>query len=73
MWIGSEPNHSLWPLNGNKMQSPPNIPLVRRVASCAAVMKLRRREPQLGPHPELLSFRCQQCGHVVTLVADDEH
>ena len=24
------------------------------------------------PHPELLSFRCQQCGHVVTLVAEDE-
>ncbi len=35
-------------------------------------MKLHRREPQLGPHPELLSFRCQQCGHVVTLVAEDE-
>jgi hypothetical protein len=35
-------------------------------------MKLYRREPHLGPHPELLSFRCQQCGHVVTLVAEDE-
>jgi hypothetical protein len=35
-------------------------------------MKLIRRQPRLGPHPELLSFRCQQCGHVVTLVAEDE-
>jgi hypothetical protein len=35
-------------------------------------MKLERTVPRLGPHPELLSFRCQQCGHVVTLVAEDE-
>jgi cytochrome c len=33
-------------------------------------MKLRRKEPRLGPHPELLSFRCQQCGHVTTLVVE---
>jgi hypothetical protein len=35
-------------------------------------MKLDRRQPHLGPHPELLTFRCQQCGHVVTLAAEDE-
>jgi hypothetical protein len=35
-------------------------------------MKLQRREPHLGLHPELLSFRCQQCGHVVTLVVEHE-
>jgi hypothetical protein len=35
-------------------------------------MKLQRSEPPFGPHPELLSFRCQQCGHVITLVAEDE-
>ena len=34
-------------------------------------MKLDRSQPRLGPHPELLTFRCQQCGHVVTLVAED--
>ena len=56
------------------MQSHPSIPLVPpRCELCGGVMKLHRREPQLGPHPELLSFRCQQGGHVVTLVADDEH
>jgi hypothetical protein len=35
-------------------------------------MKLIRRQPRHGPHPELLSFRCQQCGHVISLVAEDE-
>ena len=39
---------------------------------CGRIMKLRRKEPRLGPHPELLSFRCQQCGHVTTLMVEDE-
>jgi hypothetical protein len=31
-----------------------------------------RTQPRLGPHPELLTFRCLQCGHVVTIAADEE-
>ena len=55
------------------MQSPLNLSLVPpRCEVCGGTMKLVRRQPRLGPHPELLSFRCQHCGHVVTLVAEDE-
>jgi predicted nucleic acid-binding Zn ribbon protein len=43
-----------------------------RCETCGGAMKLQRSEPHFGPHPELLSFRCQQCGHVITLVAEDE-
>jgi hypothetical protein len=35
-------------------------------------MKLERSQPRLGAHPELLTFRCHQCGHVVTQVAEEE-
>jgi hypothetical protein len=35
-------------------------------------MKLDRRKPQRGSSPELQTYRCQQCGHVATLVAEDE-
>jgi hypothetical protein len=35
-------------------------------------MKLDRREPHLGPHPELLTYRCRQCGHIATVVAEEE-
>jgi hypothetical protein len=55
------------------MQSPPEQTLMLpRCDLCGGIMKLRRKEPRLGPHPELLSFRCQQCGHVTTLVVEDE-
>jgi len=29
-------------------------------------MTLARRLPKFGPHPELLTFRCDGCGHVET-------
>jgi hypothetical protein len=50
--------------------TPPLFP--PRCELCGGAMKLQRSEPQFGSHPELLSFRCQQCGHVVTLVAEDK-
>jgi hypothetical protein len=43
-----------------------------RCELCGGIMKLDRSQPRLGPHPELLTFRCHQCGHVVTLAAEDE-
>ena len=43
-----------------------------RCELCKGTMKLDRRQPHIGPHPELLTFRCQQCGHVVTLPAEEE-
>jgi hypothetical protein len=43
-----------------------------RCELCGGAMKLDRREPRRGAAPELLTYRCQQCGHVVTLVAEDE-
>jgi hypothetical protein len=56
-----------------KMQSPSEQTLMPpRCDLCGGIMKLRRKEPRLGPHPELLSFRCQQCGHVTTLMGEDE-
>jgi hypothetical protein len=42
-----------------------------RCELCGGVLKLDRKVPRLGPHPELLTFRCQQCSHVVTLVAEE--
>jgi len=55
------------------MRPPTTSPLVPpRCELCGGTMKLHRREPRLGTHPELLSFRCQQCSHVVTLVEADE-
>jgi hypothetical protein len=42
-----------------------------RCELCRGAMKLDRRQPHLG-HQELLTFRCQQCGHVVVLVAEEE-
>jgi hypothetical protein len=43
--------------SGNKIQVPPHIPLVPpRCDLCGGVMKLRRREPQLGPHRSCCPF-----------------
>jgi hypothetical protein len=30
-------------------------------------MKVVRRYPRIGAMPELLTFRCEQCGHVETI------
>ncbi len=43
-----------------------------RCELCGGVLRPERREPHHGPPPELLPFRCQQCGHVVMLVAEEE-
>jgi hypothetical protein len=55
------------------MRSSPELPLAPlRCELCGGAMRLDRREPRLGAHPELVTYRCQQCRHVVTLVAEDE-
>ncbi len=60
-------------LQGKVMQSTSTTPLVPPGCElCRGAMKLDRTQPHLGPHPELLTFRCQQCGHVVTIAADEE-
>jgi hypothetical protein len=43
-----------------------------RCELCRGTMKLDCRQPHLGRHPELLTFRCQQCGYVVTVAAEEE-
>jgi hypothetical protein len=35
-------------------------------------MALVRRVPRFAAHPELLTFRCESCQHVVTREADDQ-
>jgi hypothetical protein len=35
-------------------------------------MTLARRIPKVGPHPELLTFRCDTCGHVMTREAEQD-
>ena len=35
-------------------------------------MTLARRLPKVGPHPELLTFRCEACGHVETQEAKEQ-
>jgi hypothetical protein len=35
-------------------------------------MKPVRRLPRLGPHPELVTYRCEHCGQVATLPAADD-
>jgi hypothetical protein len=35
-------------------------------------MSLARRIPKVGPHPELQTFRCDHCGHVLTREAQDQ-
>lgn len=39
---------------------------------CGDTMQLARVTPRLGPHPDLLTFRCDACGEVVTTVGDDD-
>jgi len=35
-------------------------------------MQLARVTPKLGPHPDLLTFRCDACGEVMTTVGDGD-
>jgi hypothetical protein len=37
---------------------------------CRAPMRRVRAVPQLGSHPELLTFRCGSCDHVETIEHD---
>jgi uncharacterized Zn finger protein len=39
-------------------------------AQCGAAMRFARRLPRLGANPELVSYRCDECGHVVTRPED---
>ncbi len=40
--------------------------------SCGDPMQLARVTPKLGPHPALLTFRCDGCGEVLTKEGDDD-
>jgi hypothetical protein len=35
-------------------------------------MQFVRRLPKLGANPELVSYQCEECGHVVTRPEGDE-
>lgn len=35
-------------------------------------MKLIRATPKVGPHPELLTYRCARCGEVQTIERPDD-
>jgi DNA-directed RNA polymerase subunit M/transcription elongation factor TFIIS len=41
-------------------------------AHCGAMMRFARRLPRLGANPELVSYRCEECGHVVTRAEDND-
>ncbi len=41
-------------------------------AYCGAMMRFARRLPRLGANPELVSYQCEECGHVVTRPEDGE-
>jgi DNA-directed RNA polymerase subunit M/transcription elongation factor TFIIS len=41
-------------------------------AHCGAMMQFARRLPRLGANPELVSYQCEECGHVVTRPEDSE-
>jgi hypothetical protein len=49
-----------------KRDLPGELPCPR----CRAPMRRVRAVPQLGPHPELLTFRCGNCEHVETVERD---
>jgi uncharacterized Zn finger protein len=34
---------------------------------CGDAMATANRVPKLGSHPELVTFRCDGCGHVLTV------
>jgi hypothetical protein len=47
-------------------------PLIVDCDICGEAMRLAGVVPKLGPHPELRSFKCDNCDHVRTVVADDD-
>jgi hypothetical protein len=52
------------------LSSDPNSNLVEchgQCPKCGAAMRLVRVTPRLGALPELRTFRCTDCGHVVTV------
>jgi hypothetical protein len=51
----------------------PNRLVSRRCEICAAAMYQVRSLTKFGPHPELATYRCDECGNVITLVAENEH
>jgi len=51
---------------------PPETEAGRAAPQCAhdgSMMKLVRSSPKVGPFPELLTYRCDQCGEVETIEA----
>lgn len=48
----------------------PLLPL--RCELCGGAMKLVRGVPRFGAHPELATFECMQCHHVVTRPVEEE-
>ena len=45
---------------------------VQDCPTCGDTMQLARVTPKLGPHPDLLTFRCDACGEVMTTVGDGD-
>jgi len=51
---------------------PPETEAGRAAPQCArdgSMMKLVRSSPKVGSFPELLTYRCDQCGEVETIEA----
>ena len=54
-------------MNANAPQSPPDLSC--RVCRGQA-LELALTVPRVGPLPELRTYRCADCGHVVTVESD---
>ena len=46
---------------------PPTSGLHGQCPRCAAAMKIVRSVPKAGPMPELRTFQCPECDHVLTI------
>jgi hypothetical protein len=42
-----------------------------RCELCGGVLKPVRSTPRLGGYSELVTFKCEQCGHIVTKPVED--
>ncbi|EJW10128.1 hypothetical protein A33M_0477 [Rhodovulum sp. PH10] len=51
--------------------SDPNLTRKPFCSVCGARMRYARSIPRLGANPELVSYECQRCGHVVTRAEDE--
>jgi hypothetical protein len=42
-----------------------------RCQACGSAMKAVRSVPRVGPFPELVTFKCEHCGHLDTKSIED--